>query len=213
MTEPNIPHFQPLTVSGQFPESDVRGAAAREAASGRVTYLDWEEQQRLEQEEQQLRNELDALKSEVQVKRQLRRYMRIFDAATAGDRMITDVAEKARRCRQSFDIVGLMIKVCSVTDFVVKEIQNERYAPTPVASPLTEAASIPGSPSRIEQTPLSSHATTYGSSPSPGSRGSPQPAESIHIVSTEPVAEMTKPATSGPIVTRYGRIIRAPKRL
>lgn len=41
MTEPNIPHFQPLTVSGQFPESDVRGAAAREAASGRVTYLDW----------------------------------------------------------------------------------------------------------------------------------------------------------------------------
>lgn len=41
MSDQSIPHFRPATLPGQFPESDVRGAAAREAANGREKHPSW----------------------------------------------------------------------------------------------------------------------------------------------------------------------------
>ncbi|KAH9433894.1 hypothetical protein MCOR02_005930 [Pyricularia oryzae] len=44
---------------------------------------------------------------------------------------------------------GLMIKVCNITETVAKEIEQERYPPTPVASQLTATS--------VEEMPISSH--------------------------------------------------------
>ncbi|TLD25307.1 hypothetical protein PspLS_05669 [Pyricularia sp. CBS 133598] len=195
MSEPNVPHFQPLTVSGQFPESDVRGAAAIEAESGRQTYLSWEEQQRLQEERLRMLKELDSLRTTQGVYRQLRRYMRTNSPDAAGEILVTDAADKVRRCNASFDILGLMIKVSDQTPKVAKTIEDERYAPTPVASPITPVVSPFTSAPSMEVMP-----------------GSPRPEEVVTIISAEPVAETTKPAMPGPIVTRSGRIVKPIKK-
>ncbi|TLS24949.1 hypothetical protein PpBr36_07503 [Pyricularia pennisetigena] len=241
MSDSSIPHFQPLTLPGRFPESDVRGAAAREAASGRQTYLSWEEKHRLQlehlQKQQALQDELDALKSDDEVKLQLRRYMRALDAATAANMVISDAAEKARHC-PSFDLRGLMTRVYALAETIAKALEAERNgsrAATPVTSPFT-------SPSSMEVLAASSSrpASSSSSSPSPSPRneGSPPSAEMAQDRSLEPVADyalvgtetaatppwpaprqsakakrMTRPATDGPTVTRSGRTVKPPKRL
>lgn len=154
-----------------------------------------------------------------------------FDAATAGDMIISDATAQALRCHD-FDLLGLIIRVCALTETVANAVEAERgRGMTPVTSPFTSRASV-------EVMPGSSHAAVGSSSPSPSNNGSRPLVEIVQIQSLEPVADyapestgttetppspipvkrararrMTTPAARGPVVTRSGRTVKPAKRL